>query len=208
MVLVSAALSTPALAADDNAPPEMSRTGPRETGADSFALIEHSFWPAHRRITGDAPGLAPAQRRTRAGFRARNAYLPAIYGAEARHSLPPGILDSLIWAESGYNPFAVSPVGAVGPAHLMPGTAKDLGVANRYDPSASINGGARYLRQMLDKFRTIHLALAAYNAGPGAVLRAGGIPLNGETPGYVARVMRRWTAIASTKAGRGLIAAS
>ncbi len=194
MILVSAALATPVLAADDGAPPGMSRTGARETESVGFALIEHNVWPAPRQITRDDPAVAPAQRRTRPGLRQRSAYLPAIYGAEMRHSLPPGILDALIWAESAYNPFAVSPVGAVGLAQLMPGTAKALGVANRYDPSASINGGARYLRQMLDRFGSVHLALAAYNAGPGAVLRAGGIPLNGETPGYVARVMRRWTA--------------
>jgi soluble lytic murein transglycosylase-like protein len=194
MVLVCAIMATPGLAADDGTPPGMSRTGARETESVGFALIEHNFWPVPRQITGDAPVVAPVQGRTRQGLRQRSAYLPAIYGAEVRHSLPPGILDALIWAESGYNPFAVSPVGAVGLAQLMPGTAKDLGVANRYDPSASINGGARYLRQMLDRFGTIHLALAAYNAGPGAVVRAGGIPLNGETPGYVARVMRRWIA--------------
>src|SRR3546814_1055448 len=67
----------------------------------------------------------------------------------------------------------------------MPGTARDLGVSNRFDPKANILGAARYLRQMLDKFGVVHLALAAYNAGPGAVERAGGIPRNGETPAYV-----------------------
>ncbi len=194
MLLVSAALATPVLAADDGAPPGMSRTGARETESVGFALIEHNVWPVAPQIMSDAQVVTPSQRRTRPGPRQRSAYLPAIYGAEVRHSLPPGILDALIWAESGYKPFAVSPVGAVGLAQLMPATAKDLGVANRYDPSASINGGARYLRQMLDRFGSVHLALAAYNAGPGAVLRAGGIPLNGETPGYVARVMRRWVA--------------
>ena len=194
MILVSAALATPVLAADDGEPPEMNRTGARETESVGFALIEHNVWSAPRQITGDKAVLAPLQRRNQPGLRRRTAYLPAIYGAEVRHSLPPGILDALIWAESGYNPFAVSPVGAVGLAQLMPGTAKGLGVANRYDPSASIDGGARYLRQMLDRFGSVHLALAAYNAGPGAVMRAGGIPLNGETPGYVARVTRRWVA--------------
>jgi soluble lytic murein transglycosylase-like protein len=74
----------------------------------------------------------------------------------------------------------------------MPGTARDLGVANRFDPIANISGAARYLRQMLDKFGVVHLALAAYNAGPGAVERAGGIPLNGETPIYVRDVLRHW----------------
>src|SRR3546814_1699537 len=79
----------------------------------------------------------------------------------------------------------------------MPGTSRYLGVTNRHDPVASIDGGARYLREMLDKFGQIHLALAAYNAGPGAVMRAGGIPRNNETPGYVRSVLGRWQAIRS-----------
>jgi len=88
---------------------------------------------------------------------------------------------------------AISPAGVVGLAQLMPGTASDLGVRNRYDPDANINGGARYLRQMLGQFGGVHLALAAYNAGPNAVKRAKGIPKNRETPDYVRSVIARWT---------------
>jgi soluble lytic murein transglycosylase-like protein len=194
MILLSAALMEPLQAADEAALPEVNQTGARQSEADGFALIEHNFWPVSRQIAVDPPALGSVQRSHRPGFRRRSAYLAQIYGAEVRHSLPPGLLDALIWAESGYNPVAVSAVGAVGLTQLMPHTAEDLGITNRYDPLASIEGGARYLRQMLDKFGTIHLAVAAYNAGPGAVLRARGIPANGETPLYVARVMRRWTA--------------
>jgi soluble lytic murein transglycosylase-like protein len=75
---------------------------------------------------------------------------------------------------------------------LMPATARELGVTNRFDPVSNIDGAARYLRQMLDRFGVVHLALAAYNAGPGAVTKAGGIPRNGETPAYVRNVLRRW----------------
>ena len=103
-----------------------------------------------------------------------------------------GLLDALIWTESRYNPFAISRAGAAGLGQLMPGTAKELGVSNRFDPLSNLAGAARYLRQMLDRFGTVHMALAAYNAGPGAVERAGGIPLNGETPAYVRDVLRRW----------------
>ena len=125
------------------------------------------------------------------GFR-RAGYLPHIYAAEAQFALPPGLLDALVWTESRYNPFAISKAGAVGLGQLMPGTAKDMGVTNRYDPQSNIFGAARYLRQMIDKFGMVHLALAAYNAGPRAVERSGGIPRNGETPTYVRNVLRSW----------------
>lgn len=120
-------------------------------------------------------------------------YLPMIREAEVRYELPPRLLQALIWAESRFDPLAISPAGAAGLAQLMPATARELGVANRHDPAQSIDGGARYLRQMLDRFGAIHLALAAYNAGPGAVARAGGIPRNRETPGYVRNVLSRWS---------------
>ena len=121
-------------------------------------------------------------------------YQPLIRRAEARYRLPPRLLQALVWKESRFNPMAISPAGAAGLAQLMPATARELGVTNRHDPVQNIDGGARYLRQMLDKFGSIHLALAAYNAGPGAVRKAGGIPRNRETPNYVKRVLERWMA--------------
>ena len=123
-------------------------------------------------------------------------YLPLIREAELRHRLPPRLLQALIWAESRFNPLAVSPAGAAGLAQLMPATARELGITNRHDPQQNIDGGARYLRQMLDRFGSVHLALAAYNAGPGAVMKAGGIPRNRETPGYVRSVLNRWRSFA------------
>lgn len=125
-------------------------------------------------------------------------YEPLIRQAEARYQLPPRLLQALIWQESRFNPMAISPAGAAGLAQLMPGTARELGVRNRHDPAENIDGGARYLKQMLERFGAIHLALAAYNAGPGAVSRAGGIPKNRETPGYVKSVIARWMAYSST----------
>ena len=124
-------------------------------------------------------------------------YEPLIRQAEARYLLPPRLLQALIWQESRFNPMAISPAGAAGLAQLMPGTARELGVSNRHDPAENIDGGARYLKQMLERFGAIHLALAAYNAGPGAVSRAGGIPTNRETPGYVKSVIDRWMAYSS-----------
>ena len=124
-------------------------------------------------------------------------YEPLIRQAEARYQLPPRLLQALIWQESRFNPMAISPAGAAGLAQLMPGTARELGVSNRHDPAENIDGGARYLKQMLERFGAIHLALAAYNAGPGAVSRASGIPTNRETPGYVKSVIDRWMAYSS-----------
>jgi soluble lytic murein transglycosylase-like protein len=173
------------------------------TQADGFQLVEHGLWARPLAALQPAPSkmespdaLAPLKlakqgSRRPSGFR-RAGYLPHIYAAEAQFALPPGLLDALVWTESRYNPFAISHAGAVGMGQLMPGTARDLGVTNRYDPQANIFGAARYLRQMIDKFGMVHLALAAYNAGPRAVERAGGIPRNGETPTYVQNVLRSW----------------
>ena len=122
----------------------------------------------------------------------RAIYLPKVYAAEARFGLPTVLLDALIWTESRYNPMAISHAGAAGLGQLMPGTARELGVANRFDAAANLLGAARYLRQQLDRFGLVHLAIAACNAGPAAVERAGGIPINGETPGYVRNVLGFW----------------
>ena len=119
-------------------------------------------------------------------------YEPLIRAAEARYALPPRLLQALVWQESRFDPMAISSAGAAGLAQLMPATAKELGVTNRHDPAQNIDGGARYLRQMLDRFGSVHLALAAYNAGPGAIAKAGGIPRNSETPSYVRSVLDRW----------------
>ena len=92
-----------------------------------------------------------------------------------------------IEVESAYNPIARSPVGAIGLGQLMPGTASDLGV-DPHDVAQNLDGSARYLLMMLDQFGDGPLALAAYNAGPEAVTRHGGIPPYTETQGHVARV--------------------
>lgn len=182
-------------------PPATSHAGYRLVqDATGFQLVEHGIWEVPSAQASEPARSARAQPRfagqTRTatgpnGFH-RAAYLPHVYAAEAQFGLPAGLLDAVIWTESRYNPFAISKAGAAGLGQLMPGTAKELGVANRFDPLANLSGAARYLRQMLDRFGTVHMALAAYNAGPGAVERAGGIPLNGETPSYVRNVLDRW----------------
>lgn len=105
-----------------------------------------------------------------------------------REGVDPDLFLRLIAQESGGRATARSSAGAYGFTQLMPGTARDLGV-DRENPAENLVGGARYLRQQLDRFQEVPLALAAYNAGPGAVERFGGIPPYAETRGYVARIM-------------------
>ncbi len=119
------------------------------------------------------------------------AYAAKIAELAARYDLSPALLEAVVWQESRWRASAVSPAGARGLAQLMPGTARELGV-NPDDPFANLEGGARYLREQLDRFDgDLEKALAAYNAGPGRVISAGGIPRIRETQTYVASVMGR-----------------
>ncbi|MFN3274510.1 MAG: lytic transglycosylase domain-containing protein [Paracoccus sp. (in: a-proteobacteria)] len=114
----------------------------------------------------------------------RSEYLPHARQAAQRHGIPEDLFLRLVQQESGWNPNARSHKGAMGLAQLMPGTAAKLGV-NPNDPVQNLNGGARYLRMMYNQFGNWRLALAAYNAGPGAVQKYGGIPPYRETRNYV-----------------------
>jgi soluble lytic murein transglycosylase-like protein len=122
--------------------------------------------------------------------------VPAAYAARiqelaVRFDLSPALLEAVVWQESRWRADAISPVGARGLAQLMPGTAREMGV-DPDDPFANLEGGARYLRQQLDRFDgDVEKALAAYNAGPGRVMAANGIPAIRETQMYVASVMGR-----------------
>ncbi len=116
----------------------------------------------------------------------------SIREASAATGLPVALIDAVIRTESGYRPHAVSRVGAQGLMQLMPATARSLGVDNAFDPGENIHGGARYLRKMYDRFGSLRLAIAAYNAGPKAVKKYGGIPPYRETQAYVATVIRRY----------------
>ncbi len=107
-----------------------------------------------------------------------------------KYGVNPSLVKAVIHAESGYNPNAVSSKGATGLMQLMPGTAKSLKVADRFNPKDNVEGGVKYLRFLLDTFRgDVSLAVAAYNAGLNAVAKYGGIPPYNETRTYVSRVL-------------------
>ena len=126
-----------------------------------------------------APGTTPA---FTGGYRGE--FLPVARAAAQRHGIPEGLFLRLVQQESAWNPKARSVKGAIGLAQLMPATARYLRV-NANDPAQNLEGGAKYLREQYDTFGSWPLALAAYNAGPGAVKRFGGIPPYRETQNYV-----------------------
>ncbi len=160
--------------------------------APSAATIPHADFEPMGEVPADVyvPDMAVGDPN------APGALVPITYQAKvaelsARYDLSPALIEAMVWQESRWRANAVSPVGARGLAQLMPGTARDLGV-DPNDPFANLEGGARYLREQLDRFDgDIEKALAAYNAGPGRVERAGGIPRIRETQLYVAAIMGR-----------------
>ncbi|MBX9665445.1 lytic transglycosylase domain-containing protein, partial [Novosphingobium sp.] len=119
----------------------------------------------------------------------RRLYFRHVAAAACEAGVPVRLFDALVAHESRYQPFARSPAGAMGMAQLMPGTASYLGVSDPWDPVENLRGGARYLREQLDRYGSWHLALAAYNAGPGNVDKHGGVPPFAETRSYVRTIL-------------------
>jgi soluble lytic murein transglycosylase-like protein len=168
------------------------------TGAPPASAAASSAFAAQL-ASATATSMTPA-----VGAAAVPGYLPGIgasdlpsdtpFGAEItaaakKHGIDPALLAGLVKQESGFDPNAGSPAGARGLTQLMPGTAAGLGVTNVLDPVQSLDGGAKYLRTQLDAFGgDVTKALAAYNAGPGAVQRYGGVPPYAETQNYVRAV--------------------
>jgi soluble lytic murein transglycosylase-like protein len=126
---------------------------------------------------------------------------PLIRRHSGAQNLDPKLVQALIQVESGYNVRALSNKGAMGLMQLMPGTAADLSVSDAYDPDQNLRGGTTYLRRMLDRFAgRLEWAVAAYNAGPGAVERHKGIPPFRETRNYVQRVLALYQGEAGLRA--------
>jgi soluble lytic murein transglycosylase-like protein len=149
--------------------------------------------PRYRRM-----GIAPTSSGTAEGFfrvpqqalKAGSTLTEMIRVAAERHGVSEQIVSAVIRVESGFNARAVSPKGARGLMQLMPGTAAILGVRDSFDPASNIDGGVRHLRGLLDRYgNNLSLALAAYNAGEGAVNTHGGIPPYPETQAYVGRIL-------------------
>ncbi|MCF6378236.1 transglycosylase SLT domain-containing protein [Nocardioides KLBMP 9356] len=136
-----------------------------------------------------APTSLPSARTTGGTVPAGTPYADVFRAAGAAHGVDPALLAAVARQESGFDPGAVSPAGARGLMQLMPGTARGLGVQDPFDPVQSVDGAARLLDDLIGRFGSVELALAAYNAGPGAVLRYDGVPPYPETQDYVASIM-------------------
>ncbi|MDA7787750.1 lytic transglycosylase domain-containing protein [Sphingomonadaceae bacterium] len=166
-----------------------------ETGIPAFSSIRQPRWmPARQRRTYELAGASGActsrlpfhfANVSKAALARRAAMRALVERVACETGIGPALLDALIMQESRYNANARSHAGAMGLTQLMPGTARYLGVANAWNAEQNIRGGARYLKEQIDRFGSIELGLAAYNAGPGRVRQYKGIPPFRETRDYV-----------------------
>lgn len=172
------------------------------SGAKKFTQISVTYYPDTKLHSGDIPATYnPQTAATPSRSANRNAYDHLIRAAAARHGVDPALVKAVIHTESAFNPNARSPVGAMGLMQLMPGTARDMGVANAWDPAQNIEGGVKYLAWLQRQFRSRDHVIAAYNAGHGNVKKYGGIPPFRETRNYVKSVNSRYSSLYRHDAG-------
>src|SRR5215210_1104473 len=163
--------------------------------AGRFHFVKRYAWePWHYGYTLNAHSAPAAAHADGEGGSTLPSFVPAAFArplarAAQRWNVSATLLAAQLYAESNFNPFAVSPAGAQGIAQFMPGTARAVGLRDPLDPERAIDAQAHLMRDLLRRFPSVPLALAAYNAGPGAVAACGRVPANGETPGYVARIL-------------------
>jgi Transglycosylase SLT domain len=173
------------------AAPELPASGSRPPATDS-RLTSTGINSQSPLLANTARNGAPTAPSASLGFAPSPTSLDdVVNSASGRYRLDPDLVNSVIKAESGFNARAVSPKGAQGLMQLMPGTASQLGVPNAFDPRANVEGGTKYLRELLERYNfDLVKALAAYNAGPLRVEQYKGVPPYYETRAYVARIVR------------------
>ena len=190
LIVMGVALAVTAVAAAAQTNLRVSSKGQPKISRAHTKLIEKRLSKQYSSSSRLLPGNNRLDIIPRYSGRYRGVYKPMAEAAARKHGVPTDLFNRLVQQESNWDPRAKSHKGAIGLAQLMPFTARKLGV-NPHDPRQNLEGGARYLRQQYNKFRSWRLALAAYNAGPAAVEKYGGIPPYKETKNYVKKIMGR-----------------
>lgn len=188
LVLILPTLATPALAETVSSKARQQLFAKQTAILDSRAAAQYANSVRYQPNEIVVPGTPGSIPKFQGQYRGR--YLQAAKNAARQHGVPEDLFLRLVQQESGWNPTAKSHKGALGLAQLMPATASLLGVDPR-DPIQNLEGGARYLSEQYRTFGDWRLALAAYNAGPEAVRKHGGVPPYRETQGYVAAILGR-----------------